>query len=1059
MPLAYGELPRMAASRDPPHAPGRFGVAAATAAEATKLAARRSGADSPHHRLHFRAASSVDVASARDALLRRDGAGLLEASAAAVLGVAASASLRAPAPEGPACCGSALAKDMRGLRAEWERQGRALGRVDDASPRRGYPPGPSPRAQGLSFQSPPDFHAVIQRPLAMPAPVLECKCGEMVPYAAPGHSGFPKLSGLGAIQPHGRREVLELLSRPSEPSAASASHPRAPAKHMDPGARADAAAVAEFLQWSALSEPARQALRQWCAGQLRGRHCMLIVEQSASSDPAVTPDGSSPPNLQGGAALNVLSGFHADARLIGGQDGGWLHEEVFSKSPTQALDDGLLAAAEAIGHLSSGDARLADEQAHLALRRCALRAQQRLTATSSGGKEAYARAVEEYTRVQVWLELLRLQVEGWPRPSDASSLTPAAAARSSGARGRSKERDAREGDTLGQWNDGGVVAELGKDAAAIEAEGQQMSLEALRAQNRAIEDYVLRLLKQRDELKRLAKSAEEKDSYLILGLAGPEASEEDVKKAYRNLARREHPDKAGLANHKRFQAIQAAYTNILKQRKEGGVSCSQADADTLVEPQGPYPAALEAAEHAMKAHEAADRTAACAHRMLRGSEQGTEAQQLPKPRALRALRELTRRGIADLRDAAVQLRALGEACCNVARCVDEAAAEHGERGGPRASSEVGPLRDRAAILEDAGRACGGSAELLEKISEATEGTVAKVEAADAGGKGTRGGGEAASLVKLGLRLLGESLGRNASVARRAADEALTGAMKALELSRSISALGPKKAERKDEADEDAPMAAPDVEEARQGKEGGGDEEGRADAGAGADVEAEAPRPPTPPEATPRDRLNSAARRVKEQHVALRVKNLRFLSDLNEEALRAQAKLRTLLEQGGGALMPEVSVPQKCRLFDLVSQLLDTAVAEATRVASDLTAQPRRALERTMAFASALEHGDEIAVPTDSRTQVLKLAGLVDADLLCQVIDGPFCQRLLAAGAVRSRSAAAAIASRGSARDAATAARLAAEAWDQAVRQCCARTTQVIRKALCSRHPGGSDDDK
>lgn len=45
-----------------------------------------------------------------------------------------------------------------------------------------------------------------------------------------------------------------------------------------------------------------------------------------------------------------------------------------------------------------------------------------------------------------------------------------------------------------------------------------MSLDALRSQNRAIEEYVMHLVRQRDELRHVARLAEERDSYFILGL-------------------------------------------------------------------------------------------------------------------------------------------------------------------------------------------------------------------------------------------------------------------------------------------------------------------------------------------------------------------------------------------------------------------------------------------------------------------------------------------------------------------------------------------------------------
>merc|ERR1719506_1187400 len=113
--------------------------------------------------------------------------------------------------------------------------------------------------------------------------------------------------------------------------------------------------------------------------------------------------------------------------------------------------------------------------------------------------------------------------------------------------------------------------DLGKSQLNLEVESENMGLDAIRVQNRHIEEYVMRLVRQRDELKNMMKLVEERDSYFILGLDGPEASEEEVKKAYRALARKEHPDKAGIGNKRRFQAIQQAYTSILRQKGDGAL--------------------------------------------------------------------------------------------------------------------------------------------------------------------------------------------------------------------------------------------------------------------------------------------------------------------------------------------------------------------------------------------------------------------------------------------------------------------------------------------------------
>jgi hypothetical protein len=212
------------------------------------------------------------------------------------------------------------------------------------------------------------------------------------------------------------------------------------------------------------------------------------------------------------------------------------------------------------------------------------------------------------------------------------------------------------------------------------------------------------------------------------------------------------------------------------------------------------------------------------------------------------------------------------------------------------------------------------------------------------------------------------------------------------------------------------------------------------------------KPPSlAPQASPRDQLTCAAKRVKERHVSLRVKNLRFLSNLNEEALKMQARLRSLLERSSGALLPTVSVLQKGRIFDLVSQLLDHAVAECARVLGTSTGSgvaPGRIMERAFAFALALEHGSVIAMPADSRTQALKLAALIDSDLLCQILEGPFKRRLLGLGAAKRIVAGGRRQQVRGPLDSASGLKGIApgssQAWDDAVNACCGRVIEGLR---------------
>lgn len=636
-----------------------------------------------------------------------------------------------------------------------------------------------------------------------------------------------------------------------------------------------------------------------------------------------------------------------------------------------------------------------------------------------------------------------------------------------------------------------MLKELGKQEDDIEAESQQMSLEALRGQNGLIEDYVIRLVRQRDELKQITKLAEERDSYFILGLQGPDATDDEVKKAYRNLARRNHPDKAGIGNKRRFQAIQQAYASIMKHRgKEGGSTSLPGESDAAHDREQTASKEIaesailsESAQYAFEVRDAADRVAACAHRAMRSWEEGSEETGIAKRRALRSLRELTRQSTAELKTAAQQLRTLGHANGALVSCVEAFISEHQDVA--NTSSAGMSLRDRCAIVEDTRRSSTSSAELLERIGEATEATLRKVEKAspdantgqEGGGVPPRGsaeGNQAANLLKLGVRLLKESLARTAAVARRTADEAIAAGVKALDVHKGLLMLDTEvvkeqqrqNSKRQSFDEDDAPVAARDVERGKSESQEGASQEtdARKD-----DAASKTPRskPDTPVGQTPRDQLKSAAKRVKDRHVNLRVKNLRFLANLNEEALRMQNRLWSLLVRSDGALLPEISLGQKNMIFDLVTQLLDFALAETGRLAGNLSAAPTKVLERSLSFAFALEHGKEIAMPSDSRTQALKLASFIDKDLLCEVVAGPFRRRLIAIGVKKRGPESLSSNGGGYVAPAYTRARgntslgvgstAAVKAWEEAANATCERIASTVRNLLARSNMPSAED--
>ena len=63
------------------------------------------------------------------------------------------------------------------------------------------------------------------------------------------------------------------------------------------------------------------------------------------------------------------------------------------------------------------------------------------------------------------------------------------------------------------------------------------------------------------------------DPYQILGVT-PNASDDEVKKAYRNLCRKYHPDKnpGNQAAEDMFKIVQEAYETIMDQRRNGGAT-------------------------------------------------------------------------------------------------------------------------------------------------------------------------------------------------------------------------------------------------------------------------------------------------------------------------------------------------------------------------------------------------------------------------------------------------------------------------------------------------------
>lgn len=779
------------------------------------------------------------------------------------------------------------------------------------------------------------------------------------------------------------------------------------------------------LEWSSLSTKARRAVNQWRSGQIGGRHCLMLLEHDSAIAFFISPldhDEVVMSDLRNGVVLNALSGLSKEVR---GVEGGWLHSEVFEKTPTQVLDEAFLTAAqdcvEALRAHASAETRrhsahipaelgegFSIEQVNLALRRRAMQAQadgmRSLLESGSDKRRNRPRCSEEFMRTQVWLELARLHVEG--PPPDSCGPTGSSNVKES-MHGRRVVSQGTRGSLVvppNMWDDSQVLKELGKPEAELQTESQDMGLDALRQQNRSIEAYLMRLVRQRDQLKHMSKLAEECDFYLILGLDGPNVTDEEVKKAYRALARKEHPDKAGTENKQRFQEIQQAYSALLKRRKS---ACTGGEVPFEEVPQRPTSSspgndeqasafAREAAARAEMAREAADAITSSAHDGFRSCAKGHEFKTLAKRTAMRELQALGRRVVEHFRDSASHLRLMQSCSGSVATCAETALAEYGEWA-DTAMAGAG-LKERTEVMQTVGESCASTAEHLERLGNTDEAHLQRMERVSTDADATSG-----------IRLLVENLARTAIVMRCAADEAIGAATTCLELSCSLAVLDRQRRVERSEKEAERQQSCDSPREAGSQASEGPDREGDSqdkqtkEKGTGSKDKPKGARQGAAPrdadeaaaDTTPRTAAQGDPRsQVKHQQAALRVRHLQCMGSLNEEVLALQGRLRGLLGRNEGLRLPEVGATQKGGVFDLVAQLLQAALSEAARLAAESTLPSRQVLEKTFAFALALEHARHVAVPAEVRTQAFKLAALLDIDLLCQIIDGPFKQRLL-----------------------------------------------------------------
>eukprot|EP00435_Cladocopium_sp_Y103_P072313 s177_g39.t2 len=231
--------------------------------------------------------------------------------------------------------------------------------------------------------------------------------------------------------------------------------------------------------------------------------------------------------------------------IIGGyNEEDWLYQEIFSKDPGQALEEAfqLLGFPSDIGDWSG----YMVEEISLAYRRQCLRGH-----PSRGG------SARNYLKLQVAMELIRAFDQELALEADASPEAEPEAAWSPMTRRKRKVH----GFVL---DDLALVRELELSQTEAAMEADTLPAERLEELNRALDEYILRQMCFKSEIVAEIARLHENSAYSILGVS-PEASDAEIKKAYRLVAMQCHPDKGG--DKAEFQELHEAYEKIMEQRR------------------------------------------------------------------------------------------------------------------------------------------------------------------------------------------------------------------------------------------------------------------------------------------------------------------------------------------------------------------------------------------------------------------------------------------------------------------------------------------------------------
>lgn len=719
------------------------------------------------------------------------------------------------------------------------------------------------------------------------------------------------------------------------------------------------------LRASPLSQACRAAIALWAKGAMSGGLVGLHLDDWAQGE--VTWNDSAGGTLQ--QRLGVAVGMLADASLQRDFIRS-AHAAVLSASPSDA---GCAVAQEILAFAESGERVVLVAEAETVLGR------RELSALNEGPAARVKSLVER--------ELLR---HFWTKAGE----------------------EAQPFSCTDEW----LLKQLSQKPDAVLQAAQQSPIADVQAENKALDSYLVRLLRLKRALATLLDSFEKVDNYAILGVA-PTATDGELKSAYRKMCLKLHPDKGG--DKTQFQQLQDAYARILEERAEkkgaenknpaaaasnGGQTAPQAGGTQgrrkghspqagllALEDNGAGPPVDEAAADIASAHEQ------LTHRVDEVARHAAQAEELESQ--ITKLRQAHDAGVEALREAqqaSEQLIALSQEMGKLGPSVGEAAMEVAESSlalAARFSHVPASLLLTDVALSctfEASRAQHAAGRLLE-IKQDTGSTLQTLRTNLQMAKLI--GSIDAETFKLSLNLVSKAARRIIAIVREVAtatSDASERARQCLAKAGFVTAFAARRATAEEEARDDQhyehdPFALPcpeGMEPPDQQQEPQQQEQQRSQHSSpgGADRGKEAG-------------ANSSASASMES----RRQNDRLLRQLNGDLLELQRRARSHLAKQGPKLIADIPSEALGQALALAGEALASAGEAALDGLRSLSGADTGALRQLLSlqFAFVEVSDQELAMSTNPQTQLVRLAALVDAEAVIDALRQGIQARLVA----------------------------------------------------------------